>query len=256
MKSKPEKKTDKPASPDSGPDAGEVTPERGPAQPVTKTVTPSSDVPLDLMGGLPEVQRHAVDAFKQEQDAKEASGPLDADGVAFEPSMHKATENGEPIKTTKGRWAKKPGRKSGTAQAAPTRSKLGGLPGAGTVATAETAQSAEVPESVKIEASAKMAAATFLGVCHGIGGDEWRPENHEREAMESAFVAYFKAQEITEFPPSLGLGIAVVGYAAPRFARPKTQSRFRAFVEGLKARYQGWKASRMKKASEEALDAE
>lgn len=266
MKKKPQKETEKPAPPGSGPGEEETTPAPVDAQDATKPVTPggggeavpaeeadASGVPAALMGELPTVQRHAVDAFKKEQQEKEAQGPVDADGVVFDPTVHKTTESGEPIKTTKGRWAKKPGRKSGGASSAPTRSRLGGVPSAHGAATAETSQAVETPESAKIEASAKMAAATFLGVCHGIGGDEWKPESHEREAMDAAFIAYFKAQEISEFPPSLGLGIAIAGYAAPRFARPKTQTRFRAFVEGLKARYQSWKAARIKKDSENAL---
>lgn len=259
MKKKPEKKTEPPAPADITPDP-EATPTGDATQPVTKTVTPDAPqsptregVPPTLLGPLPEVQRHAVDAAKREENEKAAAGPLDADGVAFDPDTHKATESGEPIKTTKGRWAKKPGRKAGGSPAAPARSRLGGVPNA---ETANAPQTPEISEAMKTEASAKMAAATFLGVCHGLGGDEWKPEQHEREAMDEAFVNYFKAQEITEFPPSLGLGIVVIGYAAPRFAKPKTQSRFKAFTESLKAKFQSWKADRSRKAAEKTLEDE
>jgi hypothetical protein len=79
-----------------------------------------------------------------------------------------------------------------------------------------------------------------------IGGDEWQPRKDdkagvdERTMMQSAMGAYFEAQGKTDISPGMVLAFVVLAYAAPRFAMPKTQSRFQT----VKAKCVQWWTNR------------
>lgn len=65
-----------------------------------------------------------------------------------------------------------------------------------------------------------------------VGGEEWAPMHNkaigldERAMMHTAFGDYFVASGKTDIPPGAALTFCVLAYAAPRFAMPKTQTRF------------------------------
>jgi hypothetical protein len=83
-----------------------------------------------------------------------------------------------------------------------------------------------------------MAAESVFSICRALGGEEWKPIKSaegvdERKIQTDAWTAYFVATGKVDFPPWLGLTIALGSYAMPRFAMPNTQKRVLSVKERL-----------------------
>ncbi len=83
-----------------------------------------------------------------------------------------------------------------------------------------------------------------------IGGEEFAPMRKEIQpgividdmaSLTGAFTTYFHAKGITDLPPGVVLAAALLGYIAPRFAMPKTQSRWSKLKGWVASKYAGWK---------------
>lgn len=197
--------------------------------------TPTADlaaIGADLASSMPDVQEHAIAQAQREQQAVE-SAPTDKSGAHFDPSVHVTGPGGKGVLNTRGLWSAKRGRKAGArqnAQSAATVSTLGVTPQSGQ--SGQTAQQTALMQQQAQSAMAGAAAAEMLFIAgRAIGGEEWAPmENKalgmdERALMRDAFGEYFKAKGQVDIPPGVALTFAILIYAGPRFAMPKTQSR-------------------------------
>lgn len=168
--------------------------------------------------GMPEAQDHVIEEHQREKAEEEAikntNKGSEFGGVRFDPEIHQMNDDGTPILGKRGKPLRKKG--SGTR----TRKPKGGLvppPG-------------PTPEDKQRAAGIAAASAVFmLGTT--LGGDEWIPVKNEeynideRRNMEQAFGDYFVAKGVEDFPPGIALSLALVGYAGPRFAAPKTRTK-------------------------------
>lgn len=184
-----------------------------------------------LAGSMPDVQEHAVQQAQREQQAI----ATDKQGAQFNPATHVVGADGQGILTVRGTWAQKRGRKAGNTAPvtnAPTvrNSTLGGP------AASPSPQAAQILQQQAQDAQSRaagVAAAELLFMCgQMIGGEEWQPMVNktigmdERTLMHGAFGDYFVASGVRDIPPGAALTFAIVAYIAPRFAMPKTQSRY------------------------------
>lgn len=212
-----------------------------PASPATGPQSTSlDDIATTLAGSMPDVQEHAVAQAHKEQQVAE-SAPRDKNGELFDPSRHIVDSSGKPMLTVRGTWTQKRGRKansagpaqSGTNSQPQAKSMLGG-PAAPPVA----------PDPLAVQhaqsRAAGVAAAELLFMTGKlIGGEEWEPMQNkalgldERTLMHGAFGDYFVASGVKDIPPGAALTFCIVAYIAPRFAMPKTQSRFAKIKSGI-----------------------
>ena len=199
----------------------------------------------DLTTGMPDVQEHAIEQEKANENEKLAqySHLKDVDGNSFDPAIHKTNKAGEPTVSTKGKLVKKPGRKASTANDA--KSYVGHTVGG-------NAQSTDKAAEIRLQARASgtMAANLVLQVGIIAGGEEWYPRQDEQTGLdeklmlENAFADYFEATGKTDIPPGMALTVAVGAYALPRFTLPKTKSRLAKAKTGIK---QWWANRKLKK---------
>ena len=196
-----------------------------------------------ILNTLPPVSEHVIE---QEQNKQ----VTDAEGVVFDPALHVADANGNPVKTAAGLYRNKSGRKSaGRPYVDPTKRK----PAKSQLNISGT-DNAPAPELAPGTVMAgKAAAALIFQAGLIIGGDEWQPVinesigRNEPLEMETAWINYFKAKGITDFPPGVVLALTMVSYAVPRFAQPKTKTRFQMIGLWIKS-----KIPTRKKATEKA----
>lgn len=205
----------------------------------------TSQVNLSVLGAelattMPEVQAHAVQQAAAE--AIEAQGK-DSSGAVFDPAIHATGPDGRGMLNASGVFAKKRGRKAG--QASPAAEKtLGsaqkpapaGVSGesriGGVVDKAQLA--AQATSQAQCRAAGIAAAEMLFAVGQVLGGEEWAPAKNaslgtdERAMMHSAMAEYFVAKGVSDIPPGAALSFCIIAYAAPRFAMPKTQSRWQA----------------------------
>src|SRR3989304_2676798 len=153
----------------------------------------------------------------------ETSG-RDSDGENFNPAIHAANANGDPILTLKGRFRKRVGRKPINARPALN------IPGSTTQNYDDYPEAAPQPPSNS--AAAQAAAEIYIQTGVAIFGHEWLPDEgaRERDNLVSAFNVYLGAKGITDIPPGVALFIAMFGYAAPRLYLPKTQTKIQRFT--------------------------
>jgi hypothetical protein len=202
-----------------------------------------SGIASDLVGSMPDVQPHAIQARRDDR-ANNATAP-DVDGTIFDPAIHAVDDDGKPKKTLLGKFAKKRARDKGV--------KNSGTPAVSRLGTGKPAQSADDKKAAQ-EAEARNAGAIAAGAMFTfgmlIGGEEWQPiKDHttgtdEAAMMAKAFGDYFAAKGMTDIPPGVALCIAIGGYIVPRCFMPKTQTRFQKIKNWIGAKYIKWKARR------------
>lgn len=197
---------------------------------------------------MPAPQAHAIEQHRAEEaeKAQRYSGVVDADGVQFDPTIHVSDANGEPVKTTKKKWRKRPGRKA-SAESGQSR-----------VSAPSAPKVSPVDESrAKSFATGKFAAASLIQLGIVVGGEEWHPMKNdemgvdERGMLENAFGEFFAANDMTDIPPGWALVIAVGGYALPRLGAPKTRTRLEKAKEWLFEKYLWFKRKSEKRRKEE-----
>ena len=222
----------------------------------TLTGTGVDDFAALVQETAPPVSEHTVAAHDaaEAEKASRFADLRDASGAAFDPEIHVTDANGEPSLTKLGKLKRRPGRKGSPASSANT-SRLGTLSSA-----QKTGQAGEpgtaTPGAVSPRVAGRFAADALILLGVQIGGEEWLPAVNEeigldeKATLEMAFGDYFEAKNIADFPPGVALTIAVLGYAAPRFAKPKTQKRV--------GRLKGWVARKLaeRKLRKEGVRAE
>jgi len=204
-------------------------------------------VPDGLMGDLPPVRETAVETMKAEEEAAQAPEPqggakTDASGTVFDPQLHRTNAAGEPVKTAKGNFAKRPGRRGGSTA---SQSTIGGRP---PVLTPE-----QTEEQRRTDASRQagvVMANTMLSICMGVFGEEWVPSDAEKMGLEHATGEWAVAQGIEDFPPGVALVMAWGTFAVPRFFQPKTKARVAGFV----AKAKEWRDKRKDKEIDETIE--
>jgi hypothetical protein len=192
----------------------------------------------DLISTQPEVQEHAIEQERANEDARAAQWAdlRDRDGNGFDPSVHKTNKDGDPTLSPKGLLIKKPGRKPGQKTGQSQSSFVGGQN--------TTESRASNPDAAKIRmqarASGTMTANLLLQIGIVAGGEEWQPRVNaeigldEKKMLEDAFSDYYEATGKTDIPPGLALTVACGAYALPRFTMPKTRSRLSKLKDGVK----------------------
>ena len=195
-----------------------------------------SGIADDLLNNAPGVSEHVITSELQKEQERQENALVDASGATFDPNIH-VSNDGEPVKTASGMFRKKSGRKAGgasdTIRTAP-RSQIGNANGF---------QPGPPPVDPGTVAAGKAAAHLLFQAGIAIGGEEWQPRYieeyglNEATQIESAFIDYFKSQEITDFPPGVALSLAVISYAAPRFMMPKTKTRLEKVVDWFKGKF-------------------
>lgn len=187
----------------------------------------------DLANSMPDVQEHAVQQARKEQESAETA-PTDKNGDAFDPAVHVTGPDGKGTLTVRGTWAQKRGRKGASppnapASSTPSRSVLGGP--AAPPSPQALQQQQQAVQIAQARAAGVAAAEMLFMAGRMFGGDEWAPmENKslgldERAMMHQAFGDYFVATGRTDIPPGAALSFCFIGYVGPRLFMPKTQSR-------------------------------
>jgi len=224
-------------------------------------------IAASLASSMPDVQEHAV-----AQAAREAQAANDTDadkaGTPFDPAVHVTGPDGNGVMTVRGTWALKRGRKAGNAGnvTTPGTVRNSTLGGPAAPASPQAMQAAQAAQQEAQSRAAGVAAAEMLFMAGKvIGGEEWEPMQNksigldERAMMHGAFGDYFVASGMKDIPPGAALTFCIIAYAAPRFAMPKTQTRF-AKIKGTvvswwinrKLRKQGIPVQVQAKPAEEA----
>lgn len=139
-------------------------------------------------------------------------------------------------------------RKVGRPKKQPARSVVGEIPKHPqdlSSPAAPQASAAIPPEPEPIDQITVAAAgAVGLVITAGslLGGDEWTPKDNEAANMHGAFERYFRAKGISDLDPKWDLAAALLAYAGPRLAMPKTQTtlqKLKAWGINLWYRWQG-----------------
>jgi hypothetical protein len=186
----------------------------------------------DLVGDMPPVSDQGMEPPKKKYD-----GLKDRKGRAFDPNLHDVDENGDPILTTKGTLKMlKAGRPKKNIQ-----SKLNTESSAPKVATS----SGLVDQNNYNDARPAGVTSAHMLMTGGVMlfGDEWRPVIDEKKGideranLEDAFTEYYASRGVKDMPASAVLITAILGYALPRFSKPKTQEK----AKGWWAKYKLWR---------------
>lgn len=215
-------------TPTPAPDTADTTPGPAPGQ-----------LPEGLVGDMPDVQEHVVQAIEEderkvEEATEAAKAERDASGNVFDPGRHATDDKGRPLKTPTGRWKKIPG---GASKG--VKGKLGS-PG--------PAQATPVEDpTAKARAAGAMLANTIMTACTVGIGDEWEPTEGERAGMEQAYGDLAVASGLEDVPPGLAAIVVTGMYVVPRLRKPKTKTWLQARWEAAKAWAQKRKAERAKR---------
>lgn len=185
--------------------------------------SPADALAQGLIEGMPEPSEHAIAQYLEEQAGLEnAPEIVDSNAEKFNPEIHAVNADGSPKFTATGAFAKKRGRRSGAVSV---------LNAAGDKGQSAKPDTAAVMRANKQAAAGSAAANMLIMLGMVLGGEEWQPLKNEKIGLdekanlETAFQDYFTASNLEDLPPSFALGIAVLGYALPRFTMPKTQAR-------------------------------
>ncbi|KKN30037.1 hypothetical protein LCGC14_0838100 [marine sediment metagenome] len=176
---------------------------------------------------MPEPQVNVV-AMEQENAANTAdaqektAGLVDREGQPYDPARHETGGDGGPILNKDGTIRMKRGMGTPRSRLAEPRPQ---------VSRAADGTPLSAPATTPTDTGRQIAESIFaLGQL--IGGDEWAPiinEKYgidERAQMQSAWVVYCEAKGMSDLPPGIVVAITMIGYAVPRFAMPKTKSRW------------------------------
>jgi hypothetical protein len=99
-----------------------------------------------------------------------------------------------------------------------------------------------------------LAAETYLFASYSLldgafaGKGEWMPDDQaEHDALKGALTGWLRSRQSEDLPPGAVFGLAAIGFAAKRFQRPNTQTRWRIYWLYLRA-WWGNRAARAKLA--------
>lgn len=202
-----------------------------------------------LANASPTPNHAAINAQKeQNEEAKAQYADLrDSKGNRFDPEQHVTNDSGEPVLTKTGKLRMRPGRKAGQKSESSSKGHIGGQ------ANTKNENGMTAQEVAHARATGTAAASALITAGVVLGGDEWQPRVdskegvNEHESLSFAFGDYFEAKGVTDIPPGVALTIAIVGYAAPRFVMPKTQSRVTRFKLWAATKWNNRKAKKVEK---------
>lgn len=152
-----------------------------------------------------------------------------SDHIGFDPAIHRADADGNPILTRGGAYAKRRGPpKKGTTRPAETVFPGDAL-GGGTVPPPETV-SAAIPVQAAAASVSTAQTAVFLvtsvtGVLSRAIGPEWAADKQEIKGLSDAVKNYIDAKGGIAITPEMGLALALSAYAIPRLAVENTQTK-------------------------------
>jgi len=205
----------------------------------------------------PEPSEHAI---KAEEEDREFQAVKDDHGEPFDPDKHQTNKDGTPRKTKGGRWAKKPGAKSGQSgkgSASPSASSLstGGRTG-GTGQNSSQADSGPSDQEYRMAAEGLVSTIYMLG--NMVAGDEWSPVQQTDESGNviydeyvygvDVWERYFKTKEVTDIPPGLAVTIwCAVVFGTRATQGPKTREKMAYGLGRVKGWWQEFKKKRARK---------
>ena len=162
------------------------------------------------------------------------STETDRDGTAFDPTIHATDAGGRPVKTKRGRWARKRGRKPGGSGPAgktdgfrsPLMDQLN-IPGN------------EPMDDFKLVA--EMATTTFMSLGTILLGPDFQPDHDsERTAVRDAFEEYAREKGYDDIPPGIALMVVCGGYIVTKSAKPTVQARLLSFAGFITSTTSRW----------------
>jgi hypothetical protein len=203
--------------------------------PVSDSTPASDNLASDLIAAMSEPSEHAIEQARSENEQK-VNTP---DG--FDPSLHEADENGNPILTPTGRFKKISKNAEGK------RNHKKSVLDTSRASGKDTARDLPSDPDSIARTSGSGAANLLLAFGMMIGGEEWQPRIdtkqgiNEKAMLEQAFGDYFVATGKQDLPPGWALVACIGMYIAPRFTMPKTQSRFIRLKNWAVLKYVSWK---------------
>jgi hypothetical protein len=206
----------------------------------------------EFIDSWPNVSEHVVNESEPAQEAGDQGGQwVDAYGTEFNPEIHATDKDGNPSKTPKGRFRKKP-KKKGTYEG-------GSGPGVDLSAT-KRVQGDEAQAQAEIEAGALQAAEMTVNLqvlmAMYVGGDEWKPGKDEfgRNEYKSGVEAYkqcYIAYDVNYLPPWLPPCLWTMGFFGRRIMQDRqAQGKIKLFFQWVKSKF-----SRKRKKNKEKEDA-
>jgi len=210
---------------------------------------PSAVDPLsEHVAGMPEPQEHAIEAERaDEQPSESREAGTDSAGERFDPEIHQTDENGDPIKTKRGTWKKKPGRKKGSASGESKQrqhqSTLGG------------AESATPPEEQGPDyyAAARGIMALHYSLSAQLGGGA--DEAYQGEYVEGVqgWERFCREKGMADFPPSIAVCFFTMSFFMIRYQQRETmRERINKAARGIGSVIKKWKAKRDKRKKKES----
>jgi hypothetical protein len=142
---------------------------------------------------------------------------LDRLGRQFDPSLHSVGADGKPRLTSTGNLRVKRG--------------LGGDSG-------QQPMSGDGGEGLSPETrmAGVAAASTFFLMCGMFGGDDWKPTNPEREALQSTMAAALDYYGVQRVHPLVSLSAVILVYAQPRLMKPEARGAIARLIWRFKNR--------------------
>lgn len=184
--------------------------------PEGKPVSITDDGQLkELTSKMPDVVPDAVAAsLEQENQTQDAIKKAEKDfsdnkGRKFDPNIHAVDANGQPIMTPTGRFKRK--------------LKL---------PEATTSMDTKIVDPLRVEA--EKYADMFIVGGMGFVGDEFKPQEGEREGLVVAWHAVFQKYGIMPIHPALGIVVAHSLYVFRRYEKPRTQSILNKAFTGIR----------------------
>jgi len=192
-------------------------------KPVKPTVFSGAET---LAGGhlesMSEPSEHAIAAEREDEaTAAEYGSETDHNGTSFDASKHRVDSDGKPVKTAKGAFARKPGRKEGSSPNSTLNTSRG--------------PSDSKQETGQYGSESAMAAETtvdMIGVIATMfGGEEYAYRQvlndkkeiviDERQSGIRAFESLYAQKGVTDIPPGVAVVIWAIVFAGTRVANDK-----------------------------------
>lgn len=132
-------------------------------------------------------------------------------GRRFDPSIHSVDAEGKPRLTSAGRLRVRRGLGGNAGQSQPSIGEDGG------------------GLSPETRMAGVAAASTFFLMCGMFGGEDWKPTNQEREAMQATMAATLDYYDVQQVHPLVSLAAVMLVYAQPRLMKPETRGALTRF---------------------------
>lgn len=198
----------------------------------------------DILDKSPDPNIAAIEAKQTMlgESTETREGQKDSFGTLFDPKLHAVDREGNPSKTSLGRYRKR----RGLSKVSITSQQL-----------VDAKKAKEKKESA--QATGMLAADLLIGSCVQLLGDEWIPVGSdgkpqeaihfdEHSNMRRAFGNYFEAKGFDSFPPWVELNIALTAYMVPRLVAGKeTKTKLSKVRDWVSAKWKKWTKPKDKK---------